>query len=181
MPEPAPRTLTGGPPRPPPSSTKTHAWKGPPRTSRPSSVFPTFARRVALETPTSSLFCDEPLILTEPPGPCGAGRFCRLWRRWCSGRRRARPPARKATREPKGSEWSISKPARALRSLRRPPHLRRVVCRCAQRRPPRPRRWSLRPERIGLRLRNLALHSRVASAKIVVSTPTWRVIRPPVR
>ena len=39
----------------------------------------------------------------------------------------------------------------------------------------------LRPERIGLISRNLVLHSRVASAKIVVSTPTWRVIRPPVR
>jgi len=32
------------------------------------------------------------------------------------------PAAREiATREPGGSEWSISKPARALRTLRRPP------------------------------------------------------------
>lgn len=45
----------------------------------------------------------------------------------------------------------------------------------------RPRPCVLRPERIGLISRNLVLHSRVASAKIVVSTPTWRVIRPPVR
>ena len=38
------------------------------------------------------------------------------------------PAAREiATREPKGSEWSISKPARALRTLRRPPHRRRLV------------------------------------------------------
>ena len=37
------------------------------------------------------------------------------------------PAAREiATREPKGSEWSISKPARALRTLRRPPHWRRL-------------------------------------------------------
>ena len=34
------------------------------------------------------------------------------------------PAAREiATREPDGSDWSISKPARALRSLRRPPNL----------------------------------------------------------
>ena len=47
--------------------------------------------------------------------------------------------------------------------------------------PPRPRRQSLRPERSGLKPRDLALHSGRVSAKIVVSTPTWRVIRPPVR
>ena len=45
----------------------------------------------------------------------------------------------------------------------------------------RPRRWSLRPERSGLKPCDLALHSGMVSAKIVVSTPTWRVIRPPVR
>ena len=39
------------------------------------------------------------------------------------------PAAREiATREPKGSEWSISKPARALRTLRRPPHQWDLVC-----------------------------------------------------
>ena len=38
------------------------------------------------------------------------------------------PAAREiATREPKGSEWSISKPTRALRTLRHPPHRRRLV------------------------------------------------------
>ena len=46
---------------------------------------------------------------------------------------------------------------------------------------PRPRRRLLRPERSGLRPRDLALHSAMVSAKIIVSTPTWRVIRPPVR
>ena len=45
----------------------------------------------------------------------------------------------------------------------------------------RPRRQLLRPERSGLKPRDLALHSGRVSAKIVVSTPTWRVIRPPVR
>ena len=41
---------------------------------------------------------------------------------------RGRRPAREiATRELR-SEWSISKPARALRSLRRPPHRRHLVC-----------------------------------------------------
>ena len=39
------------------------------------------------------------------------------------------PAAREiATREPKGSEVSISKPARALRTLRRPPHQWRLRC-----------------------------------------------------
>ena len=47
--------------------------------------------------------------------------------------------------------------------------------------PIRPRRRLLRPERIGLKARDLALHSVVVSAKILVSTPTWRVIRPSVR
>ena len=55
------------------------------------------------------------------------------------------PAAREiATREPKGSEWSISKPARALRSLRRPPHRRRCVADvwpgASARSPARPRR-----------------------------------------
>ena len=41
---------------------------------------------------------------------------------------RGRRPAREiATRELR-SEWSISKPARALRTLRRPPHRRRLRC-----------------------------------------------------
>ena len=64
----------------------------------------------------------------------------------------------------------------AAREARRPHVVRRVASE-----PARPHRWSLRPERSGLKLRDLALHSGVVSAKIVVSTPTWRVIRPPVR
>ena len=32
-----------------------------------------------------------------------------------------------------GSEWSISKPARALRTLRRPPHRQRLACWCVSR------------------------------------------------
>ena len=40
------------------------------------------------------------------------------------------PAAREiATREPDGSEWSISKPALALRTLRRPPRRQRLHCR----------------------------------------------------
>ena len=70
--------------------------------------------------------------------------------RWCSGRRRAQPPARAfglvgcdvagvlgavGSGRPRdrhtracGSEWSISKPALALRTLRRPPYRRRLRC-----------------------------------------------------
>ena len=129
---------------------------------------------------------------------CARGRrpscLCCLWPHGCSGRRRARPPARSphaslrlgvvdlearpcppdppapstpvvpgrcvcrcvaafllvllvaprvfrapsgpaareiATREPEGSEWSISKPARALRTLRHPPHQWCLVAVCA--------------------------------------------------
>ena len=50
-----------------------------------------------METPTLLWSCDEPLILTEPPGPCGRAVLLCLGgvlRRWCYGRRRARPPAR---------------------------------------------------------------------------------------
>ena len=47
-----------------------------------------------------------------------------LLRRWCSGRRRARPPARLG---PHFVRRRASKPARALRSLRRPPRRRRLV------------------------------------------------------
>ena len=61
----------------------------------------------------------------RPRAVCAA--CCCLWPRWCSGRRRpalkgraavcagGRRPAREiATREPDGSEWSISRPALAL-------------------------------------------------------------------
>ena len=56
-------------------------------------------------------------------GACCCGALSPLVFRAPSG-----PAAREiATREPEGSEWSISKPARALRTLRRPPHRRRLV------------------------------------------------------
>ena len=103
-----------------------------------------FARRAASETPTSSLFCGEPLILTEPPGPCGAGRLCVVCgptgvlcnsvrvRGWiaCGPRvfRAPSGPAAREARRPHCVRRRASKPARALRSLRRPPHRRRLVC-----------------------------------------------------
>ena len=60
-----------------------------------------------------------------PGWSCG---YC-LWRCRCS-RVPSGPAAREiATRELR-SEWSISKPARALRSLRRPPHRQRCVVVC---------------------------------------------------
>ena len=93
--------------------------------------------------------------------------FCCLSRRVISGRRESCPPASRprrvlllvvplvfwapsgpaaheiATRELR-SEWSISKPARALRTLRRPPHRRRCVADvwpgASSRSPARPRR-----------------------------------------
>ena len=72
-----------------------------------------------------------------PPPPTGSAAwpsgaqallFCCLWHRWCSG---AVGPGRPRDRHTRafGSEWSISKPALALRTLRRPPHWRRL-CRC---------------------------------------------------
>ena len=80
--------------------------------------------------------------------------FCCLWRRvlWVPlvFRAPSGPAAREiATREPDGSEWSISKPARALRTLRRPPHRRRLVADvwlgASSRSPARPRRRSPAP------------------------------------
>ena len=82
-----------------------------------------------------------PLVFRVPEGPAvGPGCLvcpwavarpravraacCCLWPRWCSGRRRARPPARLG---PHFVRRRASKPARALRSLRRPPHRRRLV------------------------------------------------------
>ena len=104
----------------------------------------------------------------------GAGFICPLPERW-AGLLRGRRPAQlmvllvdpRVFRVPEGP---------AAREARRP----HVVPRVASE-PARPHRWPLRPERIGLKLRDLALHSGVVSAKIIVSTPTWRVIRPPVR
>ena len=104
----------------------------------------------------------------------GTGFICPLPERW-AGLLRGRRPAQlmvllvgpRVFRVPEGP---------AAREARRPHVVRRVASE-----PARPHRWSLRPERSGLKLRDLALHSGVVSAKIVVSTPTWRVIRPPVR
>ena len=56
--------------------------------------------------------------------PVGSGlpALCCLWPHGCFGAPSG-PAAREiATPELKGSEWSISKPARTLRTLRRPPH-----------------------------------------------------------
>ena len=52
------------------------AWKVPPRTSHRSSASRTCARKAVSVIPTLSWFFDDPLILAEPPGPCGAGRLC---------------------------------------------------------------------------------------------------------
>ena len=116
--------------------------------------------KVGGSNPPSSTTGRHPIRMSVfcMPGCCWGGAL--LWRRWCSGRRRARPRGRAAwcargrrpscimlleaprvfwvpsgpaareiaTREPEGSEWSISKPARTLRTLRRPPHRRRLRC-----------------------------------------------------
>ena len=64
-------------------------------------------------------------LLEAQPGPAAAWLVLLGWAAVCAGGRR---PAREiATRELR-SEWSISKPARALRTLRRPPHRRRLRC-----------------------------------------------------
>ena len=80
------------------------------------------------------MWCVAPLVFRAPRGVL-LGRAA-----WCARGRRPEslmvllvaplvfrapsgPAAREiATHEPEGSEWSISKPARALRSLRRPPY-----------------------------------------------------------
>ena len=98
----------------------------------------TDARRALLITcraaPTPVVQRRQPLSTEGGPEPRGSGPLlcpcpclclC-LWPRWCSGRRlillwgraalcaRGRRPAREiATREPDGSEWSISKPVQA--------------------------------------------------------------------
>ena len=74
---------------------------------------------------------NPPSSATEPRDRFRFRGFCCLWRRvlWVPlvFRAPSGPAAREiATRELR-SEWSISKPARALRSLRRPPHRRRLV------------------------------------------------------
>ena len=147
----------------------------------------------------ASFFAEMPL-----DGRCWANFVAdrQLWdptgqvvsRRWCSGRRMARPPAGRAAvsthgcsgrRRPRplcvpvGGGPPASRPRRELRSARRLEARPGPVA--APGVTPRPRRRLLRPERIGLKARDLALHSVVVSAKILVSTPTWRVIRPSVR
>ena len=58
-----------------------------------------------------------PLVFRAPSDPA-VGLDC-LWPHGCSGRRRPRPPARLG---PHFVRRRASKPARALRTLRRPPH-----------------------------------------------------------
>ena len=74
-------------------------------------------------------------------GACGAAGVAG-WRRWCSGRRMARPPARLG---PHFVRRRASKPARALRSLRRPPHWRRMLG-ASSRSPARPRHRPRAPQ-----------------------------------
>ena len=72
---------------------------------------------------------------------CGAAGVAG-WCRWCSGRRRARPPARLG---PHFVRRRASKPARALRSLRRSPHWRRMLG-ASSRSPARPRHRPRAPQ-----------------------------------
>ena len=96
---------------------------------------------------------ESPILRHQTPGPLQVPGFLLLVPRLISGRRESCPPASRprrvlllvvplvfwapsgpaareiATRELR-SEWSISKPARALRALRRPPHRRRRVAVC---------------------------------------------------
>ena len=102
------------------------------------------------------------------------GFICPLPERW-AGLLRGRRPAQLMVLLVGPRVFRVSE-GPAAREARRPHVVRRVASE-----PARPHRWSLRPERSGLKLRDLALHSGVVSAKIIVSTPTWRVIRPPVR
>ncbi len=67
-----PRTPTAGPRRPPPSSRDPRMEE--PRDIAISSVFQR-SPESGLRTPTLLWSCDEPLILTEPPGPCGVRAF----------------------------------------------------------------------------------------------------------
>ena len=93
-------------------------------------------RTVQVRVPVMEWGFNSPLAHDETADPSGSAVFvfpgCCLWRRWCSGRRRARPPARLG---PHFVRRRASKPARALRSLRRPPHQwgRAALCACGRR------------------------------------------------
>ena len=91
-------------------------------------------RTVQVRVPVMEWGFNSPLAHEETADPFGICGFCFPWLRLVAPlvfRAPSGPAAREiATREPKGSEWSISKPARALRSLRHPPHRRRLRCWC---------------------------------------------------
>ena len=97
-------------------------------------------RTVQVRVPVMEWGFNSPLAHDETADPLRICGFCFSWLwlrcclspRWCSGRRMCRagllcapvgcgPPAREA-RQPHFVRRRASKPARALRSLRRPPH-----------------------------------------------------------
>ena len=94
----------------------------------PSGLWRTLGKRVGCKP--SGVRIPHPPPLT--PGPVEVPGFCCLWRCWCSrapsGPAAREPPASRPRREACGSEWSILKPARALRTLRRPSRRRRLSC-----------------------------------------------------
>ena len=105
---------------------------------------------------------------------CPNGPDC-LWPLGCSGRRRPRPPARLG---PHFVRRRASKPARALRTLRRPPHQwgrvadRRVVSKPGQA-PPPPTSTAARPTSP-----NGALHT---SSQTVQNSPSTARMHPRTR
>ena len=125
----------------PPLPTGTAAWSSiPPAPFTPVGPLRLLLRGASTRCPARPRRCPRapqpgPVSLRRPPHPR------RLVRSWAAAaslmvllaaplvfRAPSGPAAREiATREPDGSEWSISKPARALRTLRHPPHPRRVV------------------------------------------------------
>ena len=91
-------------------------------------------RTVQVRVPVMEWGFNSPLAHDETADPFGICGFCFPWLLLVAPlvfRAPSGPAAREiATREPKGSEWSISKPARALRSLRHPPYRRHLRCWC---------------------------------------------------
>ena len=91
-------------------------------------------RTVQVRVPVMEWGFNSPLAHDETADPFGICGFCFPWLLLVAPlvfRAPSGPAPREiATREPKGSEWSISKPARALRSLRHPPYRRRLRCWC---------------------------------------------------